>query len=375
MLNWYERFKPQPISGQQSGLKHNKFSSRKLIFKICILVAVLLAFLISGAILWYIFQLSPVSSDLGQLKKVVISVGSDSSDIGQELEKQSVIRSALVFDIYTRITSKNSLLQAGSYRLSPAESMQQIVGHLVRGNVDQFTITFYPGSTLTDNSNKSENDKRDVTTVLRSAGYSTEEIASALNISNIGQLFDGKLSDTDLEGYIYGETYQFNTGATVEDILQKVFDEFYSVVKSENLVNKFAAHGLSLYEGITLASIVQSESSDPDDQRQIAQVFYSRLAQGMVLGSDVTYKYAAAKLGVSDSPNLDSPYNTRIYAGLPPGPISNPGLSALKAVADPAPGNYLYFLSDSSGKIYFANTDAEHQSNIVNYCKENCLES
>lgn len=338
-------------------------------------MAVLLAFLISGAILWYIFQLSPVSSDLGQLKKVVISVGSDSSDIGQELEKQSVIRSALVFDIYTRITSKNSLLQAGSYRLSPAESMQQIVGHLVRGNVDQFTITFYPGSTLTDNSNKSENDKRDVTTVLRSAGYSTEEIASALNISNIGQLFDGKLSDTDLEGYIYGETYQFNTGATVEDILQKVFDEFYSVVKSENLVNKFAAHGLSLYEGITLASIVQSESSNPDDQRQIAQVFYSRLAQGMVLGSDVTYQYAAAKLGVKASPSFQSAYNTRINAGLPPGPISNPGLSALRAVADPASGDYLYFVSDSAGKIYFAQTEAEHQSNIVNYCKENCLES
>ncbi len=374
VLNWYSKFKPQPISGQKSGLRHNKISSKKVIIKVCIFTGGFLFLSVVGLIFWYNTQLSPAGSDLGQLKKVVISAGSDSSDIGQELEKQSIIRSALVFDIYTRITSKNSLLQAGTYRLSPAQSMQQIVDHLVRGNVDQFSITFYPGSTLTDTSNKSLLKKQDVTTVLQNAGYSASEIASALNISNIGQLFDGKPSNSNLEGYVYGETYRFNTGATVEDILQTVFDEFYDVIKSEDLVNKFAAHGLNLYEGITLASIVQSESSNPDDQRQIAQVFYSRLAQGMVLGSDVTYQYAAAKAGLKASPSLNSPYNTRINAGLPPGPISNPGLSALKAVADPAPGDYLYFLSDSAGKIYFANTDAEHQSNIVNYCKENCLE-
>jgi UPF0755 protein len=311
---------------------------------------------------------------MGQLKKVTIPAGYNSSQIGQELEKQSIIRSALVFDIYTRITSKNSLLQAGSYRLSSAESTQQIVDHLVRGNVDRFTITFYPGSTLTDTTSNLSLKRQDVTTVLQGAGYSTAEIAAALKISNIGKLFDSKPVSSDLEGYIYGETYKFNTGATVEDILRVVFDEFYSVIQSEDLVNKFASHGLTLYEGITLASIVQRESGNAEDQRQIAQVFYSRLNQGIVLGSDVTYKYAAAKSGLKASPSLNSPYNTRIYAGLPPGPISNPGLSALRAVADPAPGSYLYFVSDSSGKIYFASTEAEHQSNIVNYCKENCLE-
>ena len=375
MLNLHGRFDPQPIGGQKSGLKHGKISSRKIMTRVLIFTGAFLVFLVIGSILWYSAQLKPIGGDMGQLKKVTIPTGYNSSQIGQELEKQSIIRSALVFDIYTRINSKNSLLQAGTYRLSSAESMQQIVDHLVMGNVDQFTITFYPGSTLTDTTNKPSLKKQDVTTVLRNAGYSAEEIASALKMSNISQLFDGKPSNFDLEGYIYGDTYRFNTGATVEDILRTVFDEFYNVIKSEDLVKKFASHGLNLYEGITLASIIQRESGDPSDQKQIAQVFYSRLAQGIVLGSDVTYQYIAAKSGLKSSPSLNSPYNTRIYAGLPPGPISNPGLSALRAAAEPATGSYLYFVSDSSGKIYFANTEAEHQFNIVNYCKENCLES
>jgi len=128
-----------------------------------------------------------------------------------------------------------------------------------------------------------------------------------------------------------------------------------------------------LYQGITLASIIQREVSGTKDQSQVAQVFYSRLAQGTPLGSDVTYQYAAKKLGVTPSPSLDSPYNTRKYAGLPPGPIATPGLSALQAVATPAPGDYLYFLSGDDNVTYFARTDAEHEANIQNHCHKKCL--
>ena len=374
MHDWYRKLKHQPIAGHHGGLKHNKkISVRSLVNRLSFVIVAVVILLIVGAIFWYNFQLSPIGSNVGQLKKITILPGSSSSQIGQELQKQSIIRSAFVFDLYTRINSKNGILQAGSYRISPAESVQQIVEHFVNGNVDQFSITFYPGATLVDNSNSPGDKKQDAKTVLRRAGYSDDEIDSAFNIRNIGPLFAGKSESSDLEGYIYGETYKFNTGATVGEILQTVFDEFYSNIQSEGLVAKFAAHGLNLYEGIILASIVQRESNNPDDQKQIAQVFYSRLNQGILLGSDVTYQYIADKTGVPRDTNLNSPYNTRRFAGLPPGPISNPGLSALKAVADPASGDYLYFVSDSSGKIYFAHNEAEHQSNIVNYCKENCI--
>ena len=369
----YIKFKPQPITNIRSGLKHiQKISPRKILATIGISIGVIIALTVVILIFWYNMQLSPVSNE-AQLKKITIEPGSNSLQIGQELESQSIIRSAFVFDIYTRLNSKNSVLQAGIYRLSPSESIPQIVEHLVKGNVDQFSITFYPGATLVDNSDKPTSKKQDVTTVLENAGYSQKEINSAFNIPNIGPLFAGKPDDAGVEGYIYGETYKFNTGATVEDILQTVFDEFYNNIKKEDLIEKFKQRGLNLYQGITLASIVQRESGNPEYQKQIAQVFYSRLNQGIVLGSDVTFQYAAAKLGVPATPSLDSPYNTRIYGGLPPGPISSPGMSALQAVADPAEGDYLYFVSDSSGKVYFAYTEAEHQSNIVNYCKENCI--
>jgi UPF0755 protein len=373
MPNWYERIKHQPISGCRTGLSHRKkISIKSVLSRFSFVIVSIIILIIVGIVIWYNIQLSAIGGNIDQLKKITILPGSNSLQIGQELEKQSIIRNAFVFDVYTRLSGKNSILKAGTYRISPSESIPKIVEHFVSGNVDQFSITFFPGSTLVDNSNKPEKQKQDVKTILKRAGYEESEINSALNINNIGLLFAGKPEGSNLEGYIYGETYKFNVGATVEDILHTVFDEFYQNIVDENLVEKFASRGLSLYEGITLASIVQQESSDAQDQKQIAQVFYSRLSQGIVLGSDVTYQYIADKEGIPRDTNLDSPYNTRRYTGLPPGPISNPGLSALKAVAEPAIGNYMYFLSDSSGKIYFAYTEAEHQSNIVNYCKENC---
>ncbi|MEI6054336.1 MAG: endolytic transglycosylase MltG [Candidatus Saccharibacteria bacterium] len=374
MLDSRSRFKPQPIHGIRTGLRHYKIPKMKDIFKKSgIFIAIAIVLSIAALIFWYNIQLSPLSHNLGQLKKITIEPGSNSSQIGKYLEKQSIIRSSFAFEFYTRVKGKNSILQAGTYRLSPAESIPQIVEHFVKGNVDQFSITFYPGATLIDNTDALEAKKQDARTILKRADYTDEEIDAAFRVSNMGPLFAGKPQGNGLEGYIYGETYKFNTGATVEKILQTVFDEFFNNIEKNNLIEKFASHGLSLYEGIILASIVQKEATNPEDQKQIAQVFYSRLNQGMVLGSDVTYQYIADKEGRPRDTRYDSPYNTRRYSGLPPGPISNPGLSALFAVADPAPGDYYYFVSDSSGKIYFARTEAEHQANIANYCKENCI--
>ena len=124
-----------------------------------------------------------------------------------------------------------------------------------------------------------------------------------------------------------------------------------------------------------MASIIQREVSNPEDQRIVAQVFYRRLAEGMRLESDVTYQYICDKLGVPRDVKYDSPYNTRLYAGLPIGPISNPGRSALLAVASPADTNYLYFLSGDNDITYFAYTNEEHEQNRENYCAIKCANS
>ena len=358
----------QPIHPHKNRIKPPV--KNRLIFIVAAIFAAIIGIIVA-CIAWYNMQLSAKGSDLRQLTLVVIKPGTNPTEIGKLLQDKSIIRSGFAFNIYSRLSHKQSELQAGTYRLSPAETIPQIIDHLVNGTVDQFSIRFLPGATL-------KQDRQ----VLLDAGFASTDIDAALAKtydSNISPLFTGKPADADLEGYIYGDTYNFSTGATVDDILQRTFTEFESVIEQNDLVNSFAAHGLNLYQGIILASIVQREmtapanTTDPStDQRQVAQVFYSRLAQNMPLGSDVTYQYAADKLGVARDVNLDSPYNTRRYAGLPPGPIANPGITALKAVANPADTNYLFFLSGDDGITYFAQTEAEHQANITNHCQVKC---
>lgn len=316
---------------------------------------------VGAAYLWYTQSLQPVDPTSKEKIQIEIAKGSAPPDIAELLEQKKVIKSKYAFDLYTRISETRNKLQAGTYSLSPAESTQSIVEHLVSGKTDQISITFLPGATLAESRQ-----------VLLKAGYPEVEVDTALNKKYDHPLFQGKPSSADLEGYIWGETYAFETGTSVEAILEEVFDHYYQVVESEKLIGAYQAHNLSLYEGITLASIIQREVPGATDQKQVAQVFFKRLSIDMPLGADATYKYAAKKLGVPPHPNLDSPYNTRKYAGLPPGPIATPGKTALQAVASPASGDYLYFVSGDDEVNYFARTLAEHEANTREHCQKKC---
>ena len=365
---------PQPLLEEHASLESPK---KKQWWKwpliISGIVVVLFALMATISFVWYQKSLSPVSSDKNAARiRLTIETGTTPSEIGKLLLEKKLIRSQSAFDIYTRLSGTQNKLQAGSYRLSPAESTQDIVKHLVSGNVDEFTVTFYPGATLTDTTSTEEDKKVDVTTVLKRAGYTTDEITAALKKTYDHPLFADKPASADLEGYVYGETYSFSTSASVEDILIRTFDEFYAKIKENNLITGFQAQGLNLYQGITLASIIQREVPGANDQKQVAQVFLKRYHEGMALGSDITAYYGADKLGERRTVAVDSPYNTRIHTGLPPGPIAAPGLSALIAVANPAAGDYLFFLSGDDDVTYFARTGAEHDANIANHCAIKC---
>lgn len=339
-----------------------KKRSVKKIVAWCIgIVIVALLFAAGWAVLWYDDALRPVTKDESDKIRVEIKDGSSPDQIGQLLEQKKLIRSSLAFAIYTRLSDTQSKLQAGVYTLSPTESTEDIVTHIASGKIDQFSITFLPGATLAENREG-----------LISAGYSAEEVDAALEKTYDSPLFQDKPASADLEGYIYGETYTFAGNATVEDILTETFKEFYSKLTENDLIDGFKKHNLNLYQAITLASIIQREVPTAGDQKQVAQVFYTRLGKGMELGSDVTYQYAATKFGLERTPDLDSPYNTRKYPGLPPGPIAAPGLTALQAVAAPADGEYVYFLSGDDDKTYFARTNEEHEKNIVDHCQVKC---
>lgn len=367
--------KPDTVqpSGPPNGKKpDNKRRVRKIIKWVAIGLAAVIIGVFLSAFAWYNAQMAPMTDDKSIHIPVVIELGSTPDQIGQLLADKSIIRSSTAFDVYTYLTDTRNKLQAGSYMLSPADSTQTIVDHLVEGKVEQLQVTFYPGATLRDTTDRPANQKTDVVTQLRKAGFAQTEIDEALAASYDSPLFEGKPANADLEGYVYGETYSYNGGASAKEVLEIAFDEFYEQLTDNDLISKFKQHGLNLYEAITLASIVQREVNDPADQKQVAQVFYSRLDQGMVLGSDVTYQYIADKLGVARDTELNNPYNTRKFAGLPPGPIAAPGLGALKAVAEPAPGNFLYFLSGDDDKTYFARTNAEHEDNKAKYCVVKC---
>ena len=240
-----------------------------------------------------------------------------------------------------------------------------------------FTFTVAPGETIFDL-------KKDLATIKRGEGvenYTQAEIEAAFNAEYNFDFLKERPTGASLEGYLYPETYEFYATDTVETVLAKFLGGMEKVIAENNLRERFNARGLSLHEGITLASIVQAESvANSNDQAIVAQVFYSRIAYGWKLGSDSTITYALDVLDPerniykdnAAALTIDSCYNTRIYAGLPCGPIANSGLSALIATAEPADTAYLFFLTGDDGLMYYSYTEAEHFQNTHLHCQTLC---
>ena len=231
-----------------------------------------------------------------------------------------------------------------------------------------FNFTILPGQTIFD-----------IKKSFEKAGFEKAEIDAAFSASYDFDFLKDRPEGATLEGYLFGETHEFYETDTVKDVLTKFLEGTGQVIESNDLKTKFSQQGLSLYEGITLASVVQKEAP-ASEMPTVAQVFLSRLNSGIPLGSDVTVSYA---LDVID-PNretyqdnesalkVDSCYNTRRYAGLPCGPIASPGISALLAVANPSDTSYLYFLTGDDGMMYYSYTEAEHNQNVYSHCQNLC---
>lgn len=261
------------------------------------------------------------------------------------------------FFIVQKIKEKNAEERRKEYARIEAEMKAEV-----------FSFTIKPGETIFD-----------VKKHLVEAGYSVEEVEKAFDAEYDFDFLRERPAGASLEGYLYGETFEFYKGVPVEDILTKYLEKMGQIIAENNLREKYAAHDLSLFEGITLASVVQKESPS-GEHATVAQVFMTRLAYGIPMGSDVTVTYA---LDVADpgrtiyqdnqaALRIDSCYNTRLYAGLPCGPISNPNLASLLAVAEPADTSYLYFLTGDDGLMYYSYTEAEHNQNAYLHCQNLC---
>lgn len=353
-----QKLPPSPRAPQPYGLQVQHSRRRWWLWGSIIAIILIIILSLGAAFMWYRQALTPVDSGDTDQIRVVIDEGSTAANIAQTLKQHDLIRSTFAFEIYARSVTG---MQAGGYMLSRSMSVSEIVQHLVEGKSDDFQVTFIPGSTIWD-----------VKENLVETGYSEAEVEAAFATEYDHPLFASKPAGTSLEGYIFPDTYQVEGGASVEDILRRTFDEFYSRLQQRELIPAFEARELTLYQAITLGSIIQKEVSDSADERQVAQIFYKRLDEGMPLGADATFIYGALVLGMEPRVTLDSPYNTRQVGGLPPGPISNVGISALEAVANPAEGDFLYFVSGDDGTTHFTRTEEEHEEATRLYCHANC---
>ena len=323
-------------------------------------VILVLLLVVLGGFIWYKNNLNGTTLSCSDNCPVITINDGDSTDtIIKTLSENGLISNELAFKIFLKLERSNAVFKSGTYYFENGHtySASDIIDmlELGGGSDNVFSFTILPGETIFDIKKK-----------LLKAGYGQTEI-------------DEAFKKRDYEGYLFGETHEFYKETPVSEILETFYAEMERVIKENDLEAKFAAHNLTLHQGIILASVVQKEAHGKD-QPTVAQVFLSRIGYGIPLGSDVTVSYA---LDVIDPERqvykdnqsalmVDSCYNTRRYAGLPCGPISSPSLSALLAVANPSDSSYLYFLTGDDGTMYYSYTEAEHNQKIRDYCQVLC---
>jgi UPF0755 protein len=282
--------------------------------------------------------------------------------IADLLHNDNLIRSSWAFEWYVRTTAVNTDLEAGTYALASNQTTQSIVSILAKGKVATKLVTIIPGQRLDQ-----------VKATLINDGFSPASVNSALQpdqYDNLPALAD-KPPGASLEGLLYPDSFQKAASTDPSVIIQESLTEMGKHL-TPALQAAFTQEGLTTYQGVILASMVESEVSKPGDQTQVAQVFLKRLGIGMPLGSDVTAYYGSIINGLPPSLTYDSPYNTLIHTGLPPMPISTVTDQALEAVAHPAATAWLYFVTGDNGTTYFSQTAQQQQANTALYCHQLC---
>lgn len=316
---------------------------------------------------------SPGDSNATQIFE--IETGATTQSVARQLEQDGLIKASWAFAWYMRTQGLRGDVQAGTYALNSGQSAREIAAIITRGQQEVSDITILPEKRL---------DQLEATFI--NAGFSPDEVDDALNPDNY--LDHPALADkprtASLEGYVYPETFQITPATELREIIEASLDEMATRL-SPQVRQGIRSQGLSVHEGVILASIVEREVSDvdPSDRPQVAQVFLSRLDIGMKLESNATTFYGAVlneeeELYKQQSDvSYETSYNTYQNEGLPPSPISNVSGSSLDAVARPADTDYLYFVSgdpDENGvsKTYFSDNLAEHERLVRQYCTIQC---
>ena len=341
--------------------------------KVFIIIFILIVLLIIGALLTYKSLIGPISDNKDE-KEIIIPIGSSAEDIATTLKENNLIKDELIFKIYVKLNNISDF-QAGTYYLKECMDLKEITEMLQTGimfDPNEISITYIEGknirwlaNTISERTNNSEEavyalleNEEYIDTLIEKYWFITEDIKNE-------DIYYA------LEGYLFPDTYALSDkDATVEEIFEKMLNQM------ENVLNEYKEEiensEYSVHELLTLASIIELESLHEEDRKDVASVFYNRLEQNMSLGSDVTTYYAiGVDIGERDlyQREIDeyNPYNTRgpnMEGKLPVGPIASVSRSSIEAAIEPNNTTYLFFVADKTGKVYFTNTNAEHEQII-----------
>jgi UPF0755 protein len=308
-----------------------------------------------------------------------IQPGETVSEVADNLEKAGLIDSAFIFRARLKLLNVEGQMQAGTFQITPGMDMDALIRLLTAPVVDRgIRFTVIEGTRVEEIAEKlgadgvvsSSEFVRLTTTPEGAAQYNNDFVASS-----------GKPADKGLEGFLFPDTYEVkqsgsdNSDAVITIMLKTMEERFTPEMRAEVAKRQVNGRPATVYDALTIASIVQREGIVKEELPDIAAVFWNRVDRGMLLNADPTTQYALGKPGnwwpqLDLDPNtVDNPYNTYKVVGLPPGPIANPGLDAIRATVYPSQNNYLYFVAknDGSNTHAFAETLEEHERNRVLY--------
>ena len=345
--------------------------------KIIIMLMILFLLIVIGVVGFITFYNSSLKAIMpNDSKEVIVEIknGSTATDIAEVLKEKNLIKNAFAFKIYTKL-NKISGMQAGTYKLNQNMDVKQIIENLQKGTdyyPDQINITFLEGKnmrwiakTISENTSNTEDD---VFEKLEDENYIKSLIEKYWFLSDT--ILDKNIY-YPLEGYLFPDTYTFSSSnVTVEEIFSSMLDQMND--KLENYKESIEDNGYNIHKLLTVASIVELEAAKVEDRSGVSSVIYNRIRNNMTIGSDVT-TYYAIKVDMSERDlyqselNKYNPYNTRgpnMEGKLPIGPISTVSEESIEAALNPDDTDYLYFVADKNGKIYFGKTVEEHNRNI-----------
>lgn len=376
--------------GRKRKRKRKKTDSLARRIALFLITAIIIALLATGFFVYRYVDSAVGALDSTSTEYVTVEIpeGSGNKYIGQILEKAGVIKSATVFNYYTKFKNYSNF-QSGYYNLQASMDLEKICKLLKQGGTAEpeepslGKILVPEGYTIKQISeavtkNTADDDSStpftadDFLSVVQDGSFISKMVEKYPKL--LANLPSADEATYQLEGYLFPATYSYYEDTTMEDLVEQMISTMDSYMSS--YYDTISEKGMTVNEVLTLASLVEKEGSTDDDRRNIASVFYNRLNANMALQSNIAILYAMGKLGkettlsadASIDTSIDSPYNVYTNTGLMPGPVDSPSLSAIEATINPASTDYYYFVADvNTGAVYYSETYEEHEANVEKY--------